>query len=127
MINHGLKLDYQLAPGWLKPWSDGVLRGQAVARKCASCDRVSFTPLRTCDCGESAGSWETLSGRADILDVSEGAEGCFGLVRFEGADTCCVARLQGLAPGSARARIIRPKGMLPSLILAPMQIEAQRS
>lgn len=123
MIDFSLTLDYQLSPGWLAPWVNGILQGKTVARCCARCGQVSFAPQRICDCGETNGTWQTLSGAATILNVTEGVDGCFGMVCFDGADTRCIARLSGFDRPSERGQIIRPEGNLPTLILIPLQSE----
>lgn len=129
MIKYQLQLDYALAPGWLKPWAAGLLGGEAVARKCGDCGRVSFIPLRICDCGGADGSWITLSGGATILNITRGSDGCFGLVCLDGSDTSCVARLSGFdpdarrGPGARRGQIARPDGDLPAVIINPRKTE----
>lgn len=124
MIDLTLTFDYQLPPGWIAPWVEGVLHGKAIARTCAACGRVSFVPQRTCDCGETGGTWITLPGTATILNMTDGADGCFGLVRFDRADTNCVARLSGFTIPSKRGQIIQPEGDLPTIIVVPLQSES---
>lgn len=125
MIDLTLTLDYQLHPGWLAPWVDGILQGKAVAHSCAACGQVSFVPQRTCDCGETEGAWKTLPGTATILNVTDGVDGCFGLVRFDGANTSCVARLSGFTSQPKRGQIITPKAGLPAVIVAPIVSESR--
>lgn len=119
MIKHQLFLDYSLAAGWMTTFVNGLLEGKAIARRCLSCARVSFPPERTCTCGSQDSAWVTLSGRAEIVFQTKGTDGHFGLVRFEGADTQTVVRLDDF--GDARlGRIAKPDGELPMMILNPI-------
>lgn len=124
MISHQLSLDYTLAPGWMSPFIDGLLDGRAVASKCSACARVSFPPQRTCVCGARESVWIKLSGKAEIVFRTTGADGDFALVQFEGADTKTVARLDGF--GAARSgQIAAPEGDLPQIILRRIEGETQ--
>lgn len=89
-----LTLDYQLNSGWLQPFTEGLVSGQAVAWRCTDCQRTSFPPLRTCSCGQSTGEWTPLSGEAEIQYLTQGVDGAFALARFKGADTSTVVKLQ---------------------------------
>ena len=42
MITYHLSLDYDLKAGWLAPFVAGLTRGEAMARACTDCGRVSF-------------------------------------------------------------------------------------
>jgi hypothetical protein len=123
MIKHQLTLDYSLNPGWMAPYAEGLLQGKATARHCASCNRSSFPPLRTCSCGDSDGYWEKLSGEAQIIFRSDGCDGSFGLVHFDGADTQSVVRIDGIAADKNRGQIALPDGQLPMIILQPITEE----
>ena len=123
MIRHTLTLDYDLAPGWLQPFVAGLADGRAVARRCERCDRVSFMPLPVCDCGETRGNWIDLPGTATIDRRTEGADGAFGLVRFDGADTRTVARLEGFGSHDRRGTLVRPPSELPAIVLRPLSGE----
>lgn len=95
MSNYNLSLDYQLAPGWLQPYTEGLSQGFAVSRCCSNCDRTSFPPVRTCTCGQTAGTWVTLKGTASVIHCTFGQDGEFALVKFDGADTSTVVKLCG--------------------------------
>jgi len=118
MIDYRLVLDYRLAPGWLKPWVDGILEGSAVGRKCEDCDRVSFVPLRFCDCGCGAGDWVDLPGTATIVHRTEGSDGAFALVQFHGADTQTVVRLEDFDHDTVEGRLSKPGTGRPALVLS---------
>lgn len=96
MSNYTLSLDYQLAPGWLQPYTDGLIEGKALAWRCADCERTSFPPARTCTCGQTTGAWRVLTGYARVMHYTFGQDGQFALVRFDGADTSAVVRLDSL-------------------------------
>lgn len=119
MIDMSLTLDYSLAPGWLAPWVQGVAEGKAIGRTCSACGRVSFTPLRRCPCGESDGTWTPLPGTATLIHRTEGADGFFGLVQFDGADTRTVVKLVDWDSAATQGHIIAPKNGTPALLLAP--------
>ncbi len=118
-MKHTLTLDYDLAAGWLRPFVEGLAEGVARARRCDGCGRVSFVPLRVCDCGKAHGSWIDLPGTATVSRRTTGADGDFGLVTFAGADTKTVARLDGFGPGDRQGAIVRPPSALPAIILRP--------
>lgn len=124
MIDHELILHYHLQPGWMARFTDGLCGGQAMALKCTSCRKVSFPPVRTCECGEVDQDWIQLTGTADIHYRCEGQDGQFALVQFHGATTLSVVRLEGFVPVSVSAGIpcgeLRPlDGSLPALVLYP--------
>lgn len=128
MTNFSLTLDYDLKAGWLAPFVEGLTKGQAVARRCASCGRVSFPPLRTCSCGSQEGDWVTLSGRAVLKARTRGADGDFGLVAFEGAEGLASVVLDGLEGPEGLDGPVDPRSDLvlrlstqgtPRLILSP--------
>ncbi|WP_299726679.1 hypothetical protein [uncultured Tateyamaria sp.] len=125
MINHRLTLDYVLAPGFFAPFIDGLLTATAWARRCAACQNVSYPPLRTCTCGEAAGEWQKLKGQADIVWRTEGVDGAFALVKFDGADTQSVVRLQGIEAHDTRGCLYRPDGDAPQMVLGPISQDMQ--
>ena len=124
MTGHTLRLDYDLAAGWLQPFVAGLAGGVATARRCERCRRVSFVPLRVCDCGETQGAWIDLPGTATVELATEGADGHFGLVRFDGADTRTVVRLNGFGPDDRRGTIVQPPSDLPAIVLHPTSDKA---
>ncbi len=93
MSNYTLKLDYQLAPGWLQPYTEGLSQGRAVSWCCSTCERTSFPPVRTCTCGQTTGTWVALAGTARVIHYTCGQDGEFALAQFEGADTATVVKL----------------------------------
>ena len=123
MVSHRLTLGYALAPGWLAPFADGLTGGIAMARRCGTCRRTSFPPLRTCQCGAAAGDWIALPGTAQIRFRTSGSDGDFALVRFDGADTSATVRVRGIAPDRMRGQIEMPDGPLPMMILGPIDGE----
>jgi len=112
-----MTLDYTLNPGWMAPFVDGLKAGQAMARCCEGCHATSFPPLRSCECGAVDGSWVTLSGSADILYRTTGADGEFGLVHFDGATTKTTVRLVDMAADDTRGWLLASEGNLPALQL----------
>ncbi len=120
MIPYRLSLDYTLHPGWLEPFVEGLRAGQAVARRCADCGRVSFPPVRICDCGSVDGEWVALSGRAIIRARTTGADGDFALVQFVGADTSAVVRLLDMPEGATEGQLAASDHDLPQLCLGPV-------
>ena len=118
MIEHQLTLSYRLAPGWMAPFVEGLRQGHAMGRRCQACARVSFPPLRTCPCGGTEADWIRLSGAAKILFRTDGTDGAFGLVRFEGADTNAVCQLE---IGPDETGQLRPSDGPPQLRLGPKE------
>ncbi|MDA8586683.1 zinc ribbon domain-containing protein [Rhodobacteraceae bacterium] len=119
MIDHRLVLDYHLPPGWMAPFVEGLAQGQTIARRCEDCARTSFPPLRSCPCGASAGAWVELDGTAQIIHRTDGQDGSFALVLFDGAATHSVVRLDNLAPDQNIGRLAKSTGPLPQIILGP--------
>ena len=117
MIAYHLSLDYTLQPGWLAPFVDGLRTGRAVARACTDCARVSFPPLKTCACGCNSGTWQTLSGHAEIHTRTTGSDGDFALVRFDGASGLATVRLADMPPGATGGTLAPATSDLPQLIL----------
>ncbi len=121
MIDHRLTLDYALHPGWLQPWIDGLRRGLAVGFECQACQKTSFPPERCCSCGHDKGEWKVLGGKAGILFRSEGLDGAFGLVRFDGADTATTARLLAVPPDAECGWLQPCPDGLPVLAIGPQK------
>lgn len=116
-------LDYTLSPGWMKPFVEGLFEGKTVGLKCTSCSHTSFPPQRTCTCGAMPNDWITLSGAAEIVFRTSGADGDFGLVQFDGADTQSVVRLEDIKPQTQRGQIAKSEVGLPMMILKPIPNE----
>lgn len=105
-MKHRLTLDYELAEGWLSPWIDGLRKGQAVASHCSACHSSRFPPLRTCpNCRAQSDTWISLSGRAEVLFRTSGADGDFVLAQFEGAEGSTVLRADHLPFGAELGRL----------------------
>jgi uncharacterized OB-fold protein len=113
-----LILAYTLGEGFLAPYLDGLRAGAAVASRCAACGRVALPPEPVCDCGGRDPAMVALAGTATIILRTAGADGDVGLVRFEGAETNALARLDGfsgetrgrIAPSAEAALVLRPEG-----------------
>jgi len=131
-IDYRLTLDYQLQTGWLEPFIHGLIQGNAVARRCSACKKITFPPIRVCACHHAQGDWVELSGKAEIAYRSEGADGSFALVQFEGADTKTVVRLKANAVGylqnspASGNEVSMQRQELPELVLAPTPIQRSR-
>lgn len=119
MINHTLSLDYQLTPGWMLPYIQGLFDGHAIARQCVSCMQTSFPPVRVCRCGQSQAKWVQLSGQAKLVHRSQGSDGDFALVHFNGADTQAVVRLTGFNEDQFTGKLHASTEPLPALVLHP--------
>ena len=120
MISFKLELDYSLSFGEMKKWSDALLIGDAIALKCKNCKLVSFPPLRTCKCLSKNRSWVPLSGLASIISITIGLDGCFGLVKFDGANNSVIAKLKGFSNEGKRGQLISSNTSIPQLILEPI-------
>ena len=112
-----LHLAYDLAEGWLAPHLAGLREGRAVASLCGACNAATFPPRRACVCGGRASGWVTLPGTAAVASRTEGLDGAFALLRFDGAATATVARAEGLPPGATRARLLPATGERPALLV----------
>jgi uncharacterized OB-fold protein len=121
MIRHKLNLEYTLSAGWMAPFVEALTEGRAMARRCTDCAAVSFPPLRTCPCGCTTADWTQLPGTATITYRTDGTDGSFGLVRFDGAGTQAVARLQDFASDDRAGHLQPLAQVLPALILHPHQ------
>lgn len=108
-INYNLSLDYQLQAGWLEPFVHGLQQGIAIARSCTACNKISFPPVRVCECSHTHGNWVNLSGKAHIQYRCTGTEGNFALVQFEGADTQTVVRLEDMTENDLAGQLMSPK------------------
>ena len=124
MINHSMTLDYSLAPGWMAPFIEGLKGGQARAKQCAHCHRVSFPPVRTCSCGGLEQDWIELTGTAQLIYQCVGLDGHFAMVRFTGADTLSVVKLKGfehLAPGNNNQGVLlAARAEMPAMVVGPL-------
>jgi uncharacterized OB-fold protein len=114
-----LILEYTLGEGFLAPYLDGLRRGVATAGRCAACGRVALPPEPVCDCGARDPAIVALAGNATIIFRTTGADGDVGLVRFDGADSNALARLDGftdqtrgrIVPSADAALVLTPEGM----------------
>lgn len=122
-----LNLHYALSFGSLEAHATGLREGRAVAAKCVDCGFVSFPPLTVCTrCGTRCMEKVDLSGVASIQHATGPAGRCFGLVRFEGSDTACVARLVGFANTMMQGRLIPSQGDSAGIWLGPINQGAER-
>lgn len=121
MISHELTLRYSLHPGWLTPYVEALLIGQAMGRRCSSCGSISFPPRRYCRCGSGAAEWLKISGSAVIVLRTHGSDGTFGLVQFDGAANKAITRLEDFPPDLSEGQLIAPPDEVPALILSPSQ------
>ena len=119
MIGHTLSLDYQLEPGWMLPFVQGLLEGQAIARQCTDCKQTSFPPIRVCSCGNTSAQWIQLSGQAELIHRTQGSDGDFALACFDGAHTNTVVKLSGFKPSQFTGELRISNQSLPALILHP--------
>ena len=111
-------LDYDLAEGHLGPYLAGLRNGRAVAGVCHACGRVALPPEATCPCGARDFAARPLAGTATVLWRTTGSDGDVALVRFDGADTLSLARLEGfsrqvrgaIAASPDSALVIVPEG-----------------
>jgi uncharacterized protein len=94
-MKRALTLDYTLGEGFLAPYLDGLRKGEARAGRCPACGRVALPPEPVCACGGRATQMVTLSGVATLLWRTSGTDGDVGLVRFDGAQSNALARLDG--------------------------------
>jgi uncharacterized OB-fold protein len=122
MIAHDITLEYTLNSGWMTPYVDGLRKGEAMARRCATCAKVSFPPVRICDCGGRDGFWEPLSGVAQVTLRTTGQDGDFAMASFEGAGTQTVVKLVNFGPTDTHGRLIAATE-LPALCLGPKEQE----
>ncbi|MEM8881524.1 MAG: hypothetical protein AAGC82_13105 [Pseudomonadota bacterium] len=120
MIPYRMELDYALRPGWLGPFLVGLCDGEAVARKCRDCAAVSYPPLRMCRCGGRNGDWVRLSGRAEVICRTGGADGAFALARFDGADGMAVVQLQDFPEEARVGQLAIADPDLPCISLVPL-------
>lgn len=111
-MKHQINLDYTIPVGDLAPYFEALQRGDALARKCKGCGRVSFPARSQCaDCNGAEMQWHPLKGTARILFRTDGAGGSFALVQFDGADTqSTVALLNAAQTSDFGALVIAPDG-----------------
>lgn len=121
MIPYRMMLDYALPTGWMTPFFDALATGEALARQCTQCAEVSFPPLRACPCGGTEGEWIALSGRAEVLHRTDGADGAFALARFDGATRMATVRLSGFDADARHGQLAAPDQGAPHLCLVPAE------
>lgn len=119
-----LTLEYDLAEGWLAPYIAGLRDGRAVAACCMDCKAVSFPPLRVCACGGRQSTWVALEGTAKVIWRAMGADGDFALVRFNGAATASVARVELMAPSETAGRIAPAATERPGLVIVGNELRS---
>ena len=84
--------------------------------------------MRVCECRSSNGAWLYLSGEARLVYHCDGADGSFALVRFEGADTSTVVRLEDRLEIGQIGYLQASESGNPALVLAhdPAPVPAPR-
>lgn len=107
-----MTLEYDMAEGFLGPYLSGLRGGRVVAGTCEACGRTALPPEPTCICGAKGFSARALSGNAVILWRTAGTDGDVALVRFDGADTLSVARLDGFVEHRHGVIAASPEGAL---------------
>lgn len=111
-----LELTYDHGTGYLKPYFDGLLAGQAVASKCPVCGRTWFPPRAVCPDDQAETDWCRISGGGVVVAVTEtrtklpftaAAETYrFVLVAMDGSENAVFGRMQdGAATVAAGARV----------------------
>jgi len=113
-MKHRLTLDYTLGEGDLHPYLDGLRKGRAMAARSPNSNRKTFPP-------SLPGDWVELSGLATITVRTDGSDGSFALVRFDGADNQAVARLENPEQSGDRARLVASADGPPALRVAIME------
>lgn len=108
----GLTLAYDMAEGFLGPYLSGLREGRAVAGTCNACGRTALPPEATCLCGARDFSARPLSGKATVLWRTSGTDGDVALVRFDGAETLSMARLDGFSEQQRGVVAASPEGAL---------------
>lgn len=115
-----LELNYTVEEGWLSTWLDGLRVGKAIASTCSTCDAVQFPPLRACPkCRTPSDGWRTLDGGATVLFRTNGTDGDFAMVQFDGASSAAIARSDALATEATRAMLAPSSVDPPQLSLSP--------
>ncbi len=113
-MKHRLTLDYKLGEGGLQPYLDGLRSGHALAARCLKTNRASFPPTLP-------GEWVELSGRGTITARTDGSDGSFALVKFDGADNQAVARLENPDRAGTRVNLVASRDGPPALRVAIME------
>ena len=90
--------------------------------KCSLCEKVSFPPQKICTCGSYKNSWIKLSGVAEIVAITSGLDGNYGLVKFEGASTLTVVKLNNFKGTEAFGKIYKSSSQNPSIIITPTEV-----
>jgi len=117
-----VSLDYSLSAGWLAPWLEGLRVGKAVASLCSACNEAQFPPLRFCPtCRQHSDGWRKLDGHADVLFRTKGTDGDIAMVRFDGANSACIACIEALPIGATRCVLTTStdEPPTPTLIVEP--------
>lgn len=106
---------------YMEEFFEGLRNGRFLGVKCPECGRVYLPPRMICErCFAKNEEWVELpetgvleSFTVAFVEVGEGgdlqdieAPTVIGMVRHDGADTCLVARVDGLAPGDAAVGMV---------------------
>ncbi|MEM9471145.1 MAG: zinc ribbon domain-containing protein [Pseudomonadota bacterium] len=116
-----LELTYDHGTGYLKPYFDGLLAGQAVASKCPDCGRAWFPPRAVCPDDLAETGWSRLSGSGVVVAATEARTKLpftaateayrFVLVAMDGAENAVFGRMQDAAATvavGARVELVAP-------------------
>ncbi|MGI9511546.1 MAG: Zn-ribbon domain-containing OB-fold protein [Anderseniella sp.] len=118
-----LELKYDHGTGYLKPYFDGLLAGQAVAGKCLACGKIWFPPQAVCPEDQAETGWSRISGDGIVVAVTEtraklpftavAETYTFVLVAMDESENAVFGRMQdgtgGVAAGT-RVKLVAPVG-----------------
>lgn len=113
-MKHRLTLDYKLGEGALQPYLDGLRAGRAMAAMGPQTKQTNFPPTLP-------GDWVELSGQGTITVRTDGSDGSFALVKFDGADNQAVARLENPDRLGSRVKLVASPDGPPALCVAIME------
>ena len=68
-------------------------------------------------------SWIKLSGVAEIVTITSGLDGNYGLVKFEGASTLTVVKLNNFKGTETFGKIFKSSSQNPSIIITPIEVK----
>ena len=122
-ISKKIELNYNISFGKMSKWLTGLTEGFALALKCSLCEKVSFPPQKICTCGAYKNSWIKLSGVAEIVTITSGLDGNYGLVKFEGASTLTVVKLNNFKGTETFGKILKSSSQNPSIIITPTEVK----
>ncbi len=121
-----LSLEYTLGGGHLRPFLEGLAKGNACAAQCTGCGRVTFPPERVCitrkkQCQAQKSKWLPLSGQGEIVFSTRSMAGAFALVQFDGADNRAVCRIGNPELTGVRATLVASGEERPAMTITPLE------